>query len=84
MDPVLMRALRPESSMDPVLVQKMRSFVQIAGLWMIIRLFFIDISSMDPILMHAIVHGPCIGAKRLEICAEIELMDETGSLLVAV
>jgi len=68
----------------PCIDAKELPFVQITGSWTFFRQFCIDISSMDPILMRPIVHGLSIGVKRLVICADIKLMDETGSSLIAV
>ena len=93
MDPVSVRALAPESSMDLVSaravaressmdlisVQIERPFVQITGPWTISSIFFAENSSMDPILIHAIVQGPRIVAEEPTICADIGSMDEFES-----
>ena len=84
MDPISMRAVAPESSMDPISVQTERLSVQKTGPWTISSAFFAEIPSMDPVLMHAVVQGPRIGAETSVICADIGSMDEFGlSLAVA-
>ncbi len=79
MDPISVQAVAPESSMDPVSVQIEQPSVQITGPWTISSAFFADIPSMDPISMHTVVHGPCIGAEGRVICADIGSMDELDS-----
>jgi len=79
MNPWSLHARSPESSMDPISVQIGRLSVQITGPWTISSAFFAEIPSMDPVLMHAIVQGPRIGAEEPEICADIGSMDEFES-----
>ena len=79
MDPASVRSVAPESSMDPASVQIERPFVQISSSWTISSAFFGEIPSMDPVLMHAVVQGPRIGAETSVICADIGSMDEYSS-----
>ena len=79
MNPWSLHARSPESSMDPISVQIERLSVQITGPWTISSAFFAEIPSMDPVLMHAVVQGPRIGAETSVICADIGSMDEYSS-----
>lgn len=79
MDPISMRAVAPESSMDPTSVQIERLSVQKTCPWTISSAFFAEIPSMDPISMHAIVQGPRISAKGPMIRADIGSMDGSDS-----